>query len=148
MKLLVSPNVKAPTRGTEESAGLDFYVPNDFNDERSLALDPGERIKIPSGVKMVLPKGKAGIFMNKSGIGAKGIFVGACVVDSDYRGEVHIDIHNVGNSRFYIEPGMKIVQMLIQKVEIEPFVTITDEEFNKLANTERGTGGFGSTGDK
>jgi len=143
MKIFITRDVKTPQRGTEEAAGLDFFVPNDFS---AVHLEPGRSIKIPSGIKMILPKGKVGIFMNKSSHGSKGLFVGACVVDSDYRGEVHLDLHNVGLDDFIIKPGMKITQMLIQKVDVEPFETLSEEAFNLTLNTARGSGGFGSTG--
>lgn len=146
MKILICRDVKVPTRGTVESAGLDFYVPNDY--KGPFVLEPGQSVKIPSGVKMVIPKGKAGIFMNKSSHGSRGLFVGACVVDSDYRGEVHLDLHNHGLAPFEIHHGMKIVQMLIQKVEYERTELVTESAFDMFNNTERGSGGFGSTGDK
>tara|TARA_R110000868_G_C10973188_1_gene771456 strand:+ start:11068 stop:11502 length:435 start_codon:yes stop_codon:yes gene_type:complete len=143
MKITLTKDVKVPERGTSEAAGLDFFVPNEFG---PYVVEPGKSIKIPSGVKMVIPKGMAGIFMNKSSHGSKGILVGACVVDSDYRGEVHLDLHNVSLESFVIKPGMKIVQMIVQRVELEDITVITNNAFEAQADTERGEGGFGSTG--
>ena len=136
-------DVKSPSRGTSESAGLDFYVPNDFE---TVHLAPGGSVNIPSGIKVIIPYGFSGNFYNKSGIGKKGLLVGACVVDSDYRGEVHLNVHNVSMDLITIEPGMKLVQMLIQPVIIQNPMEITNKVFDKQANTERGEGGFGSTG--
>lgn len=145
MKITLCRDVKRPERGTEESAGLDFFVPEDFPITH---LCSGDSVKIPSGIKMALPKGYVGIFMNKSSHGSKGLFSGACVVDSDYRGEVHLDLHYVGNEYFTIKPGMKIVQMLVQRVELERVEVLTEKAFEAISNTERGSGGFGSTGDR
>jgi len=97
---------------------------------------------------MSLNAGKAGVFFNKSSHGSKGIFVGACVVDSDYRGEVHLDIHNNSSEKFVIKNGMKIVQMLVLDVSLEKLVIVENEAYDKLGESQRGTGGFGSTGDK
>lgn len=148
MKYLLTRNVKPPQRGTEESAGLDFFVPDDYNDGNSTFLEPGDSLKIPSGVKMVLPKGKVGVFMNKSSHGSKGLLVGASVVDSDYRGEVHLSVFflNQSNKVFEVKPGMKLVQMLILDVDLVQPQEITETEFENFNNTERGDGGFGSTG--
>jgi len=145
MHITLTRDVKKPNRGTSNSAGIDFYVPNDF---KATILEPGQSVKIPSGVKMLLPPGKVGIFFNKSGHGSKGLQVGACVVDSDYRGEVHLDLHNISLKDFEIKPGMKITQMLVQDVDLYEVQQISNEEYSTYENTERGSGGFGSTGDK
>lgn len=137
-------NVKTPSRGTASSAGLDFYVPTD---RESFTLGPGESINIPSGIKMVIPSGYAGIFFNKSGVGVKGVFVGACVIDSDYRGEVHLNVHNVSTQEITYLPGQKITQMLILPISLETMTVVTEEAFSKYSNTERGENGFGSTGE-
>ena len=87
-------NVITPTRGTTGSAGIDFYVPDDY--PSALAkIDPGDRFFIPSGIKANVPEGYALIAMNKSGVALKkGLMVGACVVDSDYQGEIHLHLVN------------------------------------------------------
>ena len=145
MKIVSIRDVKLPERGTDSSAGIDFFVPNDY---KELYLSPGDSVKRPSGIKRILETGKVGIFMNKSSHGSQGLQVGACVVDSDYRGEVHLNVHNIGNKDFKIYPGMKIVQMLVQSVDLCDISVISDDEFNAHLNTQRGSGGFGSTGDK
>lgn len=138
-------NVKSPTRGTDGSAGLDLYVPDDHPE---FALRPGESINIPSGIKMKIDLGQAGIFFNKSGVGVKGILVGACVVDSDYRGEVHLNVHNVTKDQIYtFKPGQKLVQMLIMQVDLRAPVEINNKDYEYFSNTQRGSGGFGSTGE-
>ena len=90
MKLSKIRNVKTPTRGTTGSAGIDFYVPDDYPSSLC-TIEPGDRFFIPSGIKANVPDGFALIAMNKSGVAMKkGLMVGACVVDSDYQGEIHL----------------------------------------------------------
>lgn len=144
MQFIKVRDVKSPARGTDESAGLDFFVPEDV---QPTMLYPGQSTNIPSGIKMILPIGKAGIFFNKSGVGVKGILVGACVVDSDYRGEVHLNVVNTTEDLIYrIEPGKKLVQMVVLDVDLSMPREITQTEFDLQSITQRGTGGFGSTG--
>lgn len=88
--------------------------------------------------------------MNKSGVATKkGIDVGACVIDEDYQGEIHIHLMNVSNKSTALSPGEKIAQCLLMPVVYEPVELVEDEETlweGKV--TERGEGGFGSTGTK
>jgi dUTP pyrophosphatase len=147
MKILRIRDVKMPVRGTEGSAGIDLFVPND---QESIVLNPGESAFIPAGIKARVPHGYALVAMNKSGIAAKkSLMVGACVIDEDYTGEIHIDLKNVGTESQGINPGDKITQVLCLPVN---YVTVEeasseDEMFGDLV-TERGAGGFGSTGTK
>lgn len=144
MQFIKVRDVKTPARGTNESAGLDFFIPEDVP---ATVLRPGESINIPSGIKMILPAGKAGVFMNKSGVGKYGILVGACVVDSDYRGEVHLNVVNTTQNLLYrISPGKKLVQMVVLDVDLSMPQEITQTQFDLQSITQRGTGGFGSTG--
>ena len=146
MRLSRIRDVKLPTRGTPGSAGIDFYVPNDYP-ENLRTIEPGERFFIPSGIKANVPSGYALIAFNKSGISLNhGLTVGASVVDSDYQGEIHIHLINVSDKRQTIEPGQKIVQFLLIEIDhdIIEEVAIEDLFYKK---TIRGTGGFGSTGE-
>lgn len=143
-------DVKMPTRGTGHSAGLDFYIPNNF---RETWLPPGTRINIPSGIHIDFLgsnlEDHALVFFNKSGVATKkGLIIGACVVDADYQGEVHLNVINTNeNESVQLLPGDKIVQGLLLKVNYaEPVEVPFDELY--AAETERGAGGFGSTGDK
>lgn len=161
MKVLKVRDVKTPTRGTSLSAGIDFYVPNDF---KKCILKPHEDILIPSGIKanfdhrlMLMAAEKSGVtssfiakcrcsmepkqdcFKSPSVLGAK-------IVDSDYQGEIHIHIINVGKEDIPIEPGKKIAQFILVPVVYDTIEEVDSE--NKLYNgliTERGEGGFGST---
>tara|TARA_R110002020_G_scaffold392352_1_gene602619 strand:+ start:7124 stop:7567 length:444 start_codon:yes stop_codon:yes gene_type:complete len=135
-------SVKTPNRGTKESAGIDFYIPNDF---LHCTVKPGQSLLIPSGIKANIPKGHMLQVCNKSGVAIKGLIVGACIVDSDYQGEIHINIWNVSNKDVEIEPGRKIVQMILIPIELPTIVQMRDVDlFNE--KSDRGAGGFGSTG--
>ena len=148
MKLAKVRKVKTPTRGTTGSAGIDFFVPNDFNDGISSTLQPSEGCFIPSGIKANVPENHALIAFNKSGIALKKqLMVGACVVDSDYQGEIHLHLINVSSSPVTIEPGQKLVQFLLVPVNhCEVEVVDSDSLFEEA--TTRGSGGFGSTGER
>jgi dUTP pyrophosphatase len=141
MKIKLVRKVKEPSRGTSVSAGLDFYIPDDF---KATKVWPGKAILIPSGVKAQVPEGYALIAFNKSGIATKeGLIVGACVVDQDYEGELHIHMINVGDKVVDIIPGQKLVQFVLLPVNYQNI-----EVVNELPQrqSERGEGGFGSTG--
>jgi len=133
-------DVKSPEIGTSGSAGIDFFVPNDFEET---VVDPQKDIKINLGIITEFAPGIALIAFNKSGIATKKKLVaGACVVDSDYRGEIHAHMINTGTEPVIITPGMKIIQFILV-----PYFTPTLNELSeKPGDTERGAGGFGSTG--
>lgn len=141
MKVQRTRNVELPTRGTPGSAGIDFYVPYDMFE--AIYLSPGDSVLIPSGIKVEIPKGYALIAFNKSGIAVnKHLYIGACVIDEDYQGEVHIHLTNVGHNSVSIYPGEKIAQFILL-----PIGYTNIEEVTNLHETptERGTGAFGST---
>ena len=127
-----------PTRGTPESSGLDFFSPI------SVIIPPWKDVLIPLDLKVNLPKGYDLTFFNKSGVSTKKkLIVGACVVDSDYTGNIHAHLFNLSDKPVEINYGDKIVQGIIRKVELwDP----KESKINK--KTIRGAGGFGSTGTK
>lgn len=137
-------NVQSPTRGTSQSAGIDFYVPNDFN---TVDLKPHEDVLIPSGIKVKIPSGTALIFKNKSGIATKlKLMIGAEVVDSDYQGELHLHLINASNKITRISAGMKLTQaLLIPYYNVDIVERRNTEDLYGKNITERGQGGFGST---
>lgn len=144
MKISKIRNVKTPERGTPLSAGLDFFVPNDFPGEHFLL--PGDAVNIPSGIKVKVPHGFALVFMNKSGVAVKkGLQVGACVVDEDYQGEVHLHVRNTSTDVQSIKPGEKLVQALLIPVDYCDVEVVNADELYE-GGTQRGEGGFGSTG--
>jgi dUTP pyrophosphatase len=141
MKIQKLRNVKTPNRGTAASAGIDFYVPEDFE---TVSLKPGESVLIPSGIRVQVPRGYALIAFNKSGVAVKqGLSVGACCVDEDYEGEVHLHMINTSNKDQVIATGQKLVQFVLIPVA---YFDVEEVEEIQSRNTERGAGGFGSTG--
>ena len=144
MKISKIRDVKTPTRGTELSAGLDFYIPEDYYQKNPLW--PNQSVCIPSGIKVNVSAGHALVAFNKSGVALKKhLDVGACVVDEDYQGEIHLHLTNVGKDKVFLEAGEKIVQFLLIPVSYAT-VELVDEEELYEAETDRGSGGFGSTG--
>jgi len=147
MKIYKTREVKTPTRAHSNDAGFDLYIPEDF---LAQVLNPGQSVLIPSGIKAKVPKGHALIAFNKSGVAAKkNLLVGACVIDESYQGEIHIDLHNVGNTAQVISPGDKIIQLLCIKMNyVSVQIAESEDELFGETVSERGEGGFGSTGTK
>jgi len=141
MKVQKLRNVKTPSRGTSASAGIDFYVPEDFE---TTTLKPGQSVLIPSGIRVQIPRGYALIAFNKSGVAVKqGLSVGADLVDEDYEGEVHLHLINTSDKEQVIATGQKIVQFALVPVS---YFDVEEVDEMPSRNTERGAGGFGSTG--
>jgi len=147
MKIYKVREVKTPTRGTSKSAGIDFYVPEDFAHR---VLHPQEDVLIPAGIKVEVPEGYMLMAADKSGIATKkklGIL--AKIVDEDYTGEVHIHLMNHGKSLIDINPNDKIAQFILVPVLYDSIDVVDDiTEMWKNTSTERGDGGFGSTDKK
>ena len=139
-------DVKSPTRGTNGSAGIDFYIPEGMNYE----IEPNCSVLIPSGIKVLMPNDHALIAFNKSGIASKKeLDVMACVIDQDYAGEIHINLSNVGRETQYLKAGDKVVQFILLPINICELQEIeTVDELYKNTKSERGEGGFGSTGNR
>lgn len=129
-----------PTRGTEEAAGLDLYA----DIQKAVSIYPGKTKMIPTNIAMEIPDGYYGQLAIRSGISTKkdlGLINGIGVIDSDYRNAVGVPVHNYGKEVQSIQPGERIAQIIIQ-----PYEKVTVEEVKELSSTERGLGGFGSTG--
>lgn len=129
-----------PTYGTECSAGADLYACL----EDSVSIAPGQTVKIPTGLALELPVGTAGLVFARSSLGTKRGLAPANkvgVIDSDYRGELMVMLHNHGNEVQQITPGERVAQLLVVPVFTPGFA-----EAEELSDTERGAGGFGSTG--
>jgi dUTP pyrophosphatase len=127
---------KLPSYAHPGDAGMDLFSAED------IAIDSGERIVCKTGVAVQMPQGYVGLIWDKSGIAAKsGIKTMGGVIDSGYRGEIGVVMHNLSKDVYNIKKGDKIAQMLIQKVEQPEII-----EVEELNNTSRGEGGFGSTG--
>lgn len=165
--------VISPNRANPNDAGLDFYVPTDLYPEhihskngfdfegydldvpfgeafvRHIALKPGHRILIPSGIKGLLePRDSMLMAANKSGISTKkGLIYTAEIVDSPYTGEIHIGIYNTSHEFQIIEAGTKLVQFIHVPIYLTEPEEVTHEEFYNDAQYwgTRGNNGFGST---
>ena len=129
-----------PTYGTEFSAGADLYACL----EETVTISPGETKAIPTGLAIELPASTAGLVFARSSLGTKRGLAPANkvgVIDSDYRGELMVVLHNHGKEAQQIAPGERVAQLLVVPVFTPGFV-----EAEELSDTVRGTGGFGSTG--
>lgn len=137
---LLNDLAKVPTRGSEYAAGYDLYAAT----SEIIDIAPHSTIKIGTGLAFELHPTTFGAIFARSGLATKkGLRPANCVgvVDADYRGEVIVALHNDTDEMMSIEPGERIAQLIV--MEFNPIVfNIVDE----LANTERGNGGFGSTG--
>ena len=134
------PNAVLPTYGSAEAAGADLYACL----EEAVTIAPGEVYWVPTGIALEVPKGCAGLVYARSSLGAKRGLAPANkvgVIDSDYRGEISVVLHNHGKVAQTVAPGERIAQLVIT-----PVLTPTYEEVAELTDTSRGTGGFGSTG--
>ena len=133
-------NAIVPTYGSLEAAGADLYACL----EEAVFVEPGQTAWIPTGIAMEVPKGCAGLVYARSGMACKRGLAPANkvgVVDSDYRGEITVVLHNHGTVAQRVEPGERIAQMVITPV-LTPAYEVADD----LSDTGRGQGGFGSTG--
>lgn len=129
-----------PTYGSNEAAGADLYACLDA----PVTIAPGESVFVPTGLAMEIPVGCAGLIYARSGLACKRGLAPANkvgVVDSDYRGEFMIVLHNHGSIPQTIDHGERIAQLVITPV-FTPGFTLVDE----LSDTQRAAGGFGSTG--
>lgn len=129
------PEATTPTRATDGSAGFDFYALSRVD------IFPGAVAKIPTGIKVAIPEGHAGFMWPRSGLAVKqGLDLLAGLIDSDYRGEIHVAAINHGERMIEIRPGDRIAQMVVGPVMYEA------EEVDSLPDPGTRTGGFGSTG--
>lgn len=130
------PDAQLPTKGSPEAAGYDLYS------VQQVTLFPGERQAIDIGIKTQIPKGFYGRIADRSGLAYKnGLTVLAGVIDSDYRGEWKVILLNTGEEPFTVAIGSRIAQVVLTKIADFPVV-----EIEYADETERGEGGFGSTG--
>ena len=129
-----------PTYGSVDAAGADLYACL----EQQVVVSPGESVFIPTGLSMEIPKGYAALIYARSGMACKRGLAPANkvgVIDSDYRGEFIVVLHNHGTETQIVEPGERIAQLVITPVFTPGF-----ELCEELNDTQRSAGGFGSTG--
>ena len=138
---LLSHLAKIPTRGSEYAAGYDLYAATNY----TINIAPHSTVKIGTGIAVELIPDTFGAIFARSGLSTKkGLRPANCVgvCDSDYRGEYIVPLHNDTDEMMSIAPGERIAQLVIL-----PFIPVTFEVANELSDTDRGTDGFGSTGE-
>jgi dUTP pyrophosphatase len=134
------PNAMLPTYGSTEAAGADLYACLD----EPVSIEPHKTVFIPTGLSMELPKGTGGFIMARSGLACKQDLAPANkvgLIDSDYRGEFMVALHNHGSQMRTVQHGDRIAQLVIVPVLTPQYI-----ETSELNETNRGIGGFGSTG--
>ena len=139
-RLSHAADIPLPAYASDGAAGLDLCAANDA----TIQLDPGERVLVPTGFAIRLPRQYEAQIRPRSGLAAKhGVTVANSpgTIDSDYRGEIKIILINLGADAFIIERGMRIAQMVIA-----PVIQTRIREVDSLDETARGSDGFGSTG--
>ena len=138
LKVLTDNNL--PKYGTENSAGMDLFCSN----EEDLIIKPGQIVKIPTGLKIEIPDGYFAAIYPRSSTGVKKNLMLANttgIIDSDYRGEIKLFFYNFGSENQVIKYNDRLAQLVIQKYEKVDVVKV-----DKLEDSLRGEGGFGSTG--
>ncbi|MCI6357999.1 MAG: dUTP diphosphatase [Erysipelotrichaceae bacterium] len=136
----INKDAKIPSYGSEFSAGADLYA----CEENEITIIPHETRLIHTGIAIEIPNGYVGLIYARSGLASKRDLAPANkvgVIDSDYRGEILVALHNHGNKDQVIQPFERIAQLVIAPVTQANF-----EEVEELNTTERNEGGFGSTG--
>ena len=135
------PAAILPTYGSAGAAGADLYA---LPEGDPIVIAPGETVFIHTGLSMAIPDGYVGLNFARSGLASKRGLAPANkvgVIDSDYRGELMVALHNHGDTSQTVQPGDRVAQFLIMPVITADFV-----EVDSLDETQRGAGGFGSTG--
>ncbi|EHS62970.1 hypothetical protein PGT21_050360 [Puccinia graminis f. sp. tritici] len=132
----LSPDATIPTRGSKFAAGYDLYASKDTT------ILKGGRAVVPTDITIAVPPSTYGRVAPRSGLAVKhGINTGAGVIDEDYRGPVGVVLFNHGEQDFQVKKGDRIAQLVIERI-----VTPEVREVQSMTETERGAGGFGSTG--
>ena len=138
----LSKKVSLPKYETSGSSGMDLAANIDAN----INIDPGKTAIIPTGLALSIPKGFEVQIRPRSGLAAKqkiSVLNTPGTIDADYRGEIKVILVNLGQETFKVEKGLRIAQMVVC-----PVVQAQLKEVDDLSETERGKGGFGSTGTK
>lgn len=132
-------NAIAPAYATEFAAGADLY-----SSDESVTIEPGQTAMVHTGLALEIPDGVVGLIYARSGLACKKGLAPANkvgVIDSDYRGEIIVALHNHGNEAISFKQGERVAQMVFA-----PYFFAGFNELEELGDTERGSGGFGSTG--
>ncbi len=132
----IDPDAIVPSYAHPGDAGMDIYA------NETVVINPGESVKVKTGIAMEIPDGYVGLMWDRSGMSTKyKIKSLGGVIDSGYRGEILVGLINLSDSTYTIEKGHKVAQMLVQKVE-----RVEVDEVEEITESSRGEGGFGSTG--
>jgi len=153
--------VRDPYKAHDTDAGIDFFIPDNSyefknqlkeknpglsTNQDGIILTPHERVLIPSGIKMNVPENYALIAFNKSGVSSSlGLDILASVVDHGYQGQIHISLHNSSNDSVVLKYGTKIIQFVLLPIKHSQLKEV-DEASVFMKSSDRGSGGFGSTG--
>ena len=138
----LDPRAKLPAYGSADAAGADLYALTDG----PVAVAPGQTVLIRTGLALAIPQGYVGLVYARSGLATKQGLAPANkvgVIDADYRGELMVSLYNHSGETRTVECGDRIAQLVIA-----PYLTARFQEAEELDDTERGKGGFGSTGTK
>ena len=128
-------DAKVPERGSAESAGYDLYS------YETIRILPGQTQLYDTGISFKVPVGTYGRIAPRSGMSKKGLMVNAGVIDRDYTGPIKIMLHNLSSDTYTVNKNDRIAQLILEKIKT-PAISIVDN----LDDTQRGSGGFGSTG--
>ena len=135
MKVTLDPGAVIPTRAHPTDAGLDLYAP------KTVVIPAGGSAVVDTGVHVSLPERTVGMLKSKSGLNVKKNILGEGVIDEGYTGPIVVKLYNHGAEDVTIEAGQKLIQLVILPI-LAPELELVDS----LEETERGAGGFGSTG--
>lgn len=141
MRIKLDPGAYMPTRAHDLDAGLDLYSTKDVTIPARWAECHENSACIDTGVHVEIPAGYVGMLKSKSGLNVKHNLTSEGVIDAGYTGSIVVKLYNHGNSHVKISKGQKITQLVIM-----PIITPDLEVVEELEETERGAGGFGSTG--
>lgn len=138
MKVKLDPGAYIPERAHNTDAGYDLRAPKMMQE---ITIRPHGSAVIPTGVRMAIPEGYCGLLVSKSGLNVKSDLTSTGLIDAGYTGGITVKLYNNGDTARRIYPGDKISQIVIL-----PIITPDLEKVDSLDDTERGEGGFGSTG--
>ncbi len=136
----LSKNIELPKYETNGSSGMDLSA----NIDKQIKIEPGKTSIVPTGISVSIPKNFEIQIRSRSGLAAKSqisVLNSPGTIDADYRGELKVILINLGNKTFVVEKGTRIAQMVLC-----PIVKVKFKEVDNLDDTDRGAGGFGSTG--
>ena len=146
INVVLSSDIIRPVYSTSGSAGMDLRAWIDNRVDGTVTIQPHSRVLIGTGVKMEIPLGYEGQLRSRSGLAYKHgirVFHSPCTIDCDYRGEIFVLLENTTDTSFDVNTGDRIAQLVISRYYMADLVDV-----DELSDTNRGSGGFGSTGSR